>query len=30
MGFNNDASTTFADMKQVLKSAGERIQKRIP
>jgi hypothetical protein len=30
MGFNNDAATTFADLKAVLKSAEERVAKRLP
>jgi hypothetical protein len=29
MGFSNDAATTFADVKQVLASASERVQKRV-
>jgi len=29
MGFNNDPATTFADVKDVLRSAKERIAKRI-
>ena len=30
MGFNNDPATTFRDLKQILRSAKERVERRLP
>lgn len=30
MGFNNDAATRFADVKQVLQAARDRVRSRLP